>query len=101
MWNARREIPEITNANIVDKVSSLSIDRGDTRRSVQHVGPFGGLVPVQLPNAAGVQAHIHASDFLGDAEFSDCNLTGPTAGFLPHMRVGERKPQVGKRAVIG
>ena len=54
-------------------------------RAVQHVGPFGRLVPMQLANAAGIQAHVHAGDILGDAEFPHGDLAGPAAGFLPHM----------------
>jgi hypothetical protein len=32
---------------------SLRVDGGDPGGAVQHVGPFGSLVPMQLANAAG------------------------------------------------
>jgi hypothetical protein len=56
---------------------------------------------MQLPNAAGVEAHIHAGDFLGDAELSYRDLTGPAATLLPHMGVRKGEAQIGKRTVIG
>ena len=56
---------------------------------------------MQLANAAGVQAHVHAGNVLGNTEFSHGDLTGPATGCLPHMGVREREAQIGQRAVIG
>ena len=75
--------------------------RGDARAAVQHVGPFGSLVPMQLAYAAGVQPHVHAGDVLGDAKLARGHLAGPAAGLQPHVRIGEREAQVRQRAVIG
>jgi len=56
---------------------------------------------MHFSNAASIQAHVHASDALGNTEFSHGDLTGPAAGRQPHMRVRERKAQVRKRTAIG
>src|ERR1700719_1447324 len=79
MWNAWREVPEIANANVVDKIPAVSIDPGDTRRSVEHVGPFRSLMPMQLAHTAGIQAHVDTSDVLGNAKLANRDLPGPTA----------------------
>src|ERR1700692_2856785 len=101
MWNARCEIPEIADADVIDEVVPLSVDGGDAGAAVKHVGPFALLVPMQFANAAGIQAHVHAGDVLGNAEFSHRDLTGPAAGFQPHMSVRKGEAQMGKRAEIG
>ena len=41
MRNARWKIPEIADADVIDEVSSLRVDRGDAGGAVEHVGPFG------------------------------------------------------------
>jgi hypothetical protein len=84
---AAGEIPEIADADVIDELVTLRIDRGDAGAAVQHVGPFGRLVPMQFANAAGVQAHVHPGDVLGNAEFALRDLPGPAAGFLPHMGI--------------
>ena len=58
-------------------------------------------MPVQLPDAAGIQAHVHAGDALRHAQLAFGNLARPAAALLPDMRVGKGEAQVGKRAVIG
>ena len=65
--NAARKIPEIADADVVDEIAALRIDRGDAGSAVEHVGPFGRLVPMQFAHAAGIQAHVHAGDILGNA----------------------------------
>ena len=62
MGNAAGKIPEIADADIVDEIPALRVDRGDAGRSIEHVGPFRLLVPVQLAHAARVQPHIDAGD---------------------------------------
>ena len=101
MRNARREIPEIADAHVVDEVAPLRIDGGNARGAVEHVGPLRRLVPVQFAHAAGVEAHVHAGDGRRDAELAHGHLSRPPAGFQPHMRVGEREAQVRQRAVVG
>ena len=83
MRNAAREIPEIADAYIIDEILPLGIDGRDTGGPVKHIGPFGRLVPMQFANAAGVKAHVHARDVLGNTEFSHGDLTGPATGFQP------------------
>jgi hypothetical protein len=56
---------------------------------------------MQFANTAGIQAHVHAGDVLGNAEFSRRDLTGPAAGFQPHVRVRKGEAQIRKRAGIG
>jgi hypothetical protein len=80
---------------------SVLVDGGDPGAAVQHVGPFGRLVPVQLAHAAGVQAHVDAGNVLGDSELALRHLAGPAAAFQSHVGLGKRKLQVRHRAVIG
>jgi hypothetical protein len=91
MWNPRRKIPQITGTDVVDKVSPLRVNRCNARAPIQHIGPLGGLVPMQLTHPTGIQAHVYASDILGNTEFPRGDLARPTARFQPHMGVGERK----------
>src|SRR5258708_29475060 len=58
MGNAAREIPEIADTHLIDKVSSLGVNGGDTGGPVQHVSPFGLFVPMPLPRAAPVESHF-------------------------------------------
>src|SRR5467141_5330184 len=101
MRNPRWKIPEIAHSDVVDEVLSPGIDGRDARAAVEHISPFGGLVPMKLANGAGLEAHVHACDVLGNPELPHRDLTGPAAGLLPHMSVGEREAQIGDRTVIG
>ena len=96
-----RKIPQIADADVINEVAALRIDRGDPRGAIQHVGPLGLLVPMQLAHAAGIQPHVHAGDALGDAELAYRHLARPAAALLPHVRVGKGEAQVGQGAVIG
>ncbi len=87
MWNARCEIPEIADADVIDEIVPLSVDGCDAGAAVKHVGPFGSLVPMQFANAAGIQTHVHAGNVLRNTEFPHGDPTGPAAGLLPHDRV--------------
>ena len=44
--------PEIADADVVDKVTALRVNRGDAGRSGEHVGPFRLLMPVKLADSA-------------------------------------------------
>ena len=79
MWNATGKIPEVSNTHVIDKVSSLGVNGGNTGGPVQHVSPFGLFVPMQLAHAAGIEPHVDAGDVLGDAEFARGYLAGPAA----------------------
>ena len=100
MGNAAGEIPEIADADIVDKIAPLRVDRRDAGRSIEHVGPFRLLVPVQLAYATSVQPHVHAGDGLRNRELASRDLAGPTAARLAHMRVREGKPEILRRPGI-
>jgi hypothetical protein len=54
--------PGISDANIVDKIPALGVDRRDAGRSIEHVGPLRLFVPVQVASASGVQPYVHAGD---------------------------------------
>src|ERR1700722_9130688 len=101
MRNAAGKIPEIADADVVDKVTALRVDRGDAGRSVKHVGPFRLLVPMKLADAARIQPHVHAGDCFRNAQLSRGDLTCPAAARLPNMRIGEGKSQVGQSSGIG
>ena len=60
MGNAAGEIPEIADADFVNEVTALSIDRSDTGRPIQHVGPFRLFMPMKLTDSAGIEPHVHA-----------------------------------------
>ena len=101
MGNAAGKVPEVADADVVDKVAALLVDRRDAGRSVKHVGPFRLLVPMKLANAAGVEPHVHAGDRFRYAKLARGDLTRPAAARLPHMRVGEGKPEIGQSSRVG
>src|SRR5205807_9761971 len=88
MRDARREIPQIADPNVVDEISPLGIDGGDARSAVKHVGPFSLLVPVELADAAGVEAHLHTGGTRGNAEFASRHLPGPSTRRQSHVSTG-------------
>src|SRR5277367_1836667 len=65
--------------------ASMQVMRG----AVEHEGPFGGSMPVQLADAAGGEAHVHTGESFGNRQFALCDLAGPAA-FL-HALVRERE----------
>src|SRR6266446_7780731 len=101
MWNATGKIPEVADTHVIDKVSSLGVNSGDTGGPVQHVSPFGLFVPMQLAHAAGVESHLNAGNRFRDTKLPLCHLTGPAAVGLSHMRVRERETEVRRGAGIG
>ena len=101
MRDALGEVPDVADADVVDELAALLVDRGDAGAAVDHVGPFGGLVPMQLAHAAGVEPHVDAGDLLGDAELALGDLAGPAAALEPHMRRRERELEIRHRAVVG
>src|SRR3984957_1359024 len=101
MGNAAGKIPEIADADVVDKVTALRVNRGDAGRSKEHVGPFRLLMPVKLADAARVQPHVHAGDRFRNAKFPRGDLPSPAAARLPDMRIGEGKPEIRQSSGIG
>jgi len=99
--DALGEVPEVADADIVDELAALLVDRGDAGAAIEHVGPLGGLVPMQLAHAAGVEPHVDAGDLLGDAELALGDLAGPAAALEPHVRRRERELEVRHGAVVG
>ena len=47
--DARSEIPKVSYSHIIDEIPALRVNCCDPRGTVEHIGPFGGLVPMQLP----------------------------------------------------
>src|ERR1700728_474744 len=101
MGNAAGEIPEIADADVVDKVTALRVNRGDAGRSEEHVGPLRLLMPVKLADAARVQPHVHAGDCFRNAKLPRGDLTRPAATRLTNMRIGEGKPEIRQSPRIG
>ncbi len=99
--NARREVPEIADADVVDEAVALRIDGRYACGAVEHVSPFRGLVPMQLTHAAGVQAHVDARDGRRDPQLAHGHLPRPPTGFESDVGVGEREAEVRKRSAIG
>ncbi len=92
--NARREIPQITHANIVHEPGAVGIKRRDAGVAIGHVGPFALFMPVQLTNAPCIEAHIHARNRGGDAELTLSDLAGPSTAAFTYVRVTEGKAQI-------
>src|SRR6478752_5500981 len=86
-----REVPDVARADVVNEVAPLGVNGGDTAAAGEHVAPFGLLVPVQLADTSGLEAHVHAGHFGGDRQLTHCYLTRPSArGYsVPGGRIGE------------
>ena len=90
--------PTPTSSTKLRPCGSIAVMRA---RAVEHVGPLGGLVPMQLAHAAGIEPHVDAGDVLGNAELAHRHLPGPAARLQTHMGVVEREAQIRQRAVVG
>src|SRR3984957_14604722 len=100
MRHAAGEIPEVTDAHVVDEIIAILVNRCDAGGAVKHVGPFGLLVPMQFADTASVQPHLDARQSRGDAELALSDLPRPAAVSLFCMRIRKRKTQVRQRALI-
>ena len=98
---AGREIPEITLFDVIDAGTALCVDGGDAAFPARHDRPLGGLVPVQLADAAGRQVHVDAGDLLGNREVLGRQLARPSSILDPFGRDVERGPEEGLGADIG
>jgi hypothetical protein len=75
--SARGKIPEIAFFHVSNIRPAFRIKDGNSASAVGHDGPFGGLMPMQLPNASGGKAHVDAGDFFRDRKVIDGHLTRP------------------------
>ena len=62
------EIPKIALLHIGDIGAALRVKNGDAAIAVAHEGPLGGLVPMQFPDPACGETHVHAGNGFGDLE---------------------------------
>src|SRR5262249_825490 len=95
------EVPDVTLADVVLEGAQLRVDGGDPRPPGDHVGPLGLLVPVQLPDRAGLEPHVDAGDLGGDGQLADRRLPRPAALLQAIVAVGEGPPEARQRAVVG
>ena len=56
--DAGREVPQVPFADIVLEGAAFLVDGGDPRPALEHEGPLGRLVPVQLADPAGLEPHV-------------------------------------------
>ncbi len=99
--NHRREVPQVTLAHVVDEGASLLVDGGDAAAAGEHVRPLGLLVPVQLADAPGLQAHVDPGELGGDRQLAHRHLARPAARDEAVARGGEGELEVGDRAGVG
>jgi hypothetical protein len=55
------------------------IEAGDASVAIQHEGPFGGQMPVQIANTARCEPHIDAGKAFGDRQLVDRDRSRPAA----------------------
>src|ERR1700720_4615653 len=89
MRDSGGKIPKIVFLRVGDKTLSVRVNRRNPRRPVKHDGPFGGRVPMQLPDASGCESHVYARQGLGYGHFSNRNLARPSAYVGPLVRKRE------------
>src|SRR5580704_11504687 len=89
MRNARWKQPKVALPDIADETFTLAIDRGNSCLAVEHDGPLGRYVPMQLPHAPGSEAHLDSGDRLRDGQFPRRNLARPSAALDSFARQGE------------
>src|ERR1700682_3524703 len=74
-----REKPEIVFLHIGDKTLSIRVNRRNPRCSVKHDRPLAGRMPMQLPDASGCESHVYTREGLGDGQFANGHLAGPSS----------------------
>src|ERR1700681_4686656 len=89
MRNPAGKKPKVVFLHIGDKTLSLRVNRRNPRCPVKHDGPFARRVPMQLPDAAGGESHVYTSQGLGDGQFPNSHLAGPSAFVNTLVRKGE------------
>src|SRR5215470_18184121 len=73
------KIPEIAGLQVADIRPSFRVENGDAAIAIGHDRPFGGLMPMQLPNSAGRQPHVDAGYLLGNRKIINSDLTRPAS----------------------
>ena len=101
MRESDREVPEIALLHVSDEGAAFWVERGDAAIAVAHEAPLGGLMPVQVPDAARIETHVHAGDGGGNLEVVLGDLSGPAAVLDAARRVVERSPELRKASHIG
>ena len=95
-----REEPEVALTHVIDKASALLIHGSDARVPVKHDRPLRRQMPMQLPDAAGRQAHLHARKCLRNRQFPHRDLTFPASGIDPLVCQGEGILKRKRRSVV-
>ncbi|MNM98328.1 hypothetical protein D3C81_1108570 [compost metagenome] len=101
MGNTRWKIPQITGTNVGNKVMSVLIDCCYSGMTEQHIRPLCLLMPMQLANTAGCQAHINARKRGCDRQLAHRDFPGPSSLIQLHMGIGEGEPQIRNKPGIG
>src|SRR5882724_12652414 len=83
------EEPKVALTDVIDKASALLIHGGDAGVTVKHHCPLRWNMPMQLSDAAGRQAHLHACKCLRNRQFPRRDLPCPPSGVDPLVRQGE------------
>ena len=98
--DAGREVPQVPFADVVLEGAAFLVDGGDPRPALEHEGPLGRLVPVQLADPAGLEPHVDQGEVRGGGYLADRRLPRPAA--FPHLdvAVGEGPSQGRQRAAV-
>ncbi len=95
------EVPQVADPHVVDEVRPILVDGGDTAAAGEHVGPLRLLVPVQLTDAAGLEAHVDPGKLGGDGQLPIRHLARPAAGEDTIAGGGEGELEIRNGAVVG
>ena len=101
MRRARREVPKIAGVHVPDLGPTLFVEGRDPACAVEHDGPLGLLVPMQLADAVLGEPHVHAGDVFRDCEVGLRDFARPTAVLVTLVRVVERCPELGHAIDVG
>jgi hypothetical protein len=93
--------PEITFLEIVNIAATLNVEDSHSAGALENIGPLSLRVPMQLSVNTRLETHVHASEFLGSTELTDCRLTSPATFLESHMAVCETPLHIGHLATIG
>src|SRR5271154_3440253 len=95
-----REEPEVFLEDVLDARLAFPAERRDPALALRHDRPLGGLVPVQLTDAARLQVHVHAGDLFGNREVLLRDLARPAPALLTAGGDVERGPEERLRADV-
>jgi hypothetical protein len=100
MGDAGRYEPHVARPQVVNQNMAVLVYDGQTHITLEDIGPFGFLVPMQFANDTGIEAHVDASHRLRDRQFPHRHLAGPSAVFKAVVRHPEGEFQVWYRAAV-